>query len=1756
MGVTKVISRMQKLFLFFSFILVSLTGFSQNLERYNWYFGGSAQAIRFNRTSAVPSIVPKAVPFGSGGSGTASDPSNANLLFYTDGQFVYDATNTRMPGGLGLTANTAANQPVAICPVPGAANKNKYFLFTNTANFTAGGAISVSVVDMNLFGNAAFPSPPLGDMESKNQLVPGLPNRAEAMTIVPDANGTDFWLLTQQVSSQSYSATHITAASYPPAGGTFTTTTTSNLGFPTTAANFSYHVTNPTLVKVASSPQDPSTDAIIINFDRAAGTFAFDQFILNSGLPTATNQSIYDIEWSTSGQYLYLSRYGEPGITADVLQFDYLNPTTTLTSVLPGPVFRSFGLQIGPDSAIYHLYQTAAAGPVLLGKISKSDTIASQVNYKTAQLTASTFNGSQFPAFAAKAKIALTVNFTFIGTCQNNNTTFFPDITPAADSVHWDFGDLSGSKAWSPVHKFAQAQTFNVKLTAFYQGDSAATTLPINITPFPLKINLVQDTTACRSEFPPPRGTASPKAFSVKASVTGGNPISYTWSNGDTGPILTPDSAGYYYVVVADASGCSTYAGVNVKEYGLQDQRSNVWYFGNKAGIDFNTLPNPPKALSNSAMDAPEGCAIICDRNGNAIFYTDGDNVYNKKDQLIASGIGGDPLASQSSIVVPVPGDETLYYIFTNEAINGTSTNTVRYSLFDLKQNNGLGAVVQQGLTLFSRSTERITASGNWLIVHEYGNNTFRVYPITAAGIGEPVLTAIGSDHAYSPKEDGEGYMKLGPKNTLAVAVSNPGISNLIELFHLNDTTGKLTNYRKIDLKQPTGQVYGVEFSSGGNKVYATVKGSPSPSTVFEYFIDSIGHPYFRKQTTQNAELGALQKGPDGQIYMAINGSSVLGTIQPQEDTTRVSPINFSGFTLAAGTQSELGLPNFIQQVSNATGGPALDFTGICLGTPTKFVGTSTDAIDKFLWFFGDGGSDTDATPTHTYAAVGTYTVSMNLTNRCGLDTTLVKPITIHAPPQKPTIPGASALCNGPILLDANTGNLPGLTYLWTGGVTTKTITVSQQSIVSVTITDVNGCTSNGTTLVADNQPQLDLGPDLTLCQNAFTTALDAQNPGANYAWTVNGASPTSAQVRPIDTTLPGTFTYSVVVTDPITTCTVTDQTKLTVVASPSFTLGGTNPTGCGLTDGTLTLNLATTVPATGPYSYFITGPGAFNQQAIDQTAPQVINFNLLAAGTYSGVVNDQVSGCTISQSFGLSSAPPGSATALPVTFCDPENIQITTSLAFPLQYQVTNNGTGVVTGPTAQPGPSPFNLATPLSAGTYTVQLTSGLCVFTINNLVVAPNPPIAMTVTPGVCATPPTIVASGAAATYAWTGPGIVAGANSPTVTISGQGQFTYTVTGTLPGNCPNTQNITVVLDNPTPAFTQSDPCQNTVQLTAAPSGNYTYRWYKAGVFQPALLGQFISLGLTENGASYQTEAVNTLNGCPYKSSPPTVVQVFGQVDASITSTPACDDNKPFTITASTSATAINYAWFKNNTLISGLTTAAISQTDAATYKVEISKTASATCKATASLNIIKAPLPVGVLPNREIICNDPGNQDPKTNQVDLNPGRFAAYNWFKNELPLNYTQQVFTADSQGKYRVDLTNSFGCKASDETDVRNECLPIVQAPNAFRPGSNVINSDDPTLKNSEFWVLAKFIKPGSFEVFVYSRWGELVYYSQDSQPTQDKDAVILKWNGGYNGAASQPLPSGSYGYLVRYISSYHPERGVLEKRGGVALLR
>ena len=82
---------------------------------------------------------------------------------------------------------------------------------------------------------------------------------------------------------------------------------------------------------------------------------------------------------------------------------------------------------------------------------------------------------------------------------------------------------------------------------------------------------------------------------------------------------------------------------------------------------------------------------------------------------------------------------------------------------------------------------------------------------------------------------------------------------------------------------------------------------------------------------------------------------------------------------------------------------------------------------------------------------------------------------------------------------------------------------------------------------------------------------------------------------------------------------------------------------------------------------------------------------------------------------------------------------------------------------------------------------------------------------------------------------------------------------------------------------------------------------------------------------------------------------------------------------------------------------------------------------------------------------------------------------------------------------------------------------------------------------NQAFKLFTFFIDDEDFQVFIFNRWGEMIY---------ETDQRDFRWNGGYNNDFGKMLPAGTYSYVVRYKSSYRPEEGIKEKRGGVVLLR
>ena len=143
---------------------------AQNITEKNWLFGNSPQYLVFDKSGRdVVLEDDQALPFGTGGSSVISDQYTGDLMFYTDGQLVYDANHGLLPsiaGGAVLSADPDRNQAALTCPVPG--STSQYYIFTNSDT-----GINFSIVDANLPGNSLSPEFSAGRNDRRDQSING-----------------------------------------------------------------------------------------------------------------------------------------------------------------------------------------------------------------------------------------------------------------------------------------------------------------------------------------------------------------------------------------------------------------------------------------------------------------------------------------------------------------------------------------------------------------------------------------------------------------------------------------------------------------------------------------------------------------------------------------------------------------------------------------------------------------------------------------------------------------------------------------------------------------------------------------------------------------------------------------------------------------------------------------------------------------------------------------------------------------------------------------------------------------------------------------------------------------------------------------------------------------------------------------------------------------------------------------------------------------------------------------------------------------------------------------------------------------------------------------------------------------------------------------------------------------------------------------------------------------------------------------------
>ncbi|MFK8046258.1 MAG: hypothetical protein AB8B72_12250, partial [Crocinitomicaceae bacterium] len=327
--------------------------FTQN-EGNIWYFGSNA-GLDFN--GGAPVALTNGAMSTVEGCSSISD-NNGNILFYTDGTTVYNASHVPMPNGTALSGNSSSTQSAIIVQDPG--NPDLYYVFTVSAFGNTG--LNYSVVDMTLQAG-------LGDVTTLNS--PIVSNTTEKVTAVKHANGVDFWIVTLLATTSPTSGFH----SYllTPTGLNLTPVV-SNLGQPN---NIGYLRSNLQGDRIAVANAYGGGDEVqLYDFDDNTG-------MLSNEL-SFSRTAAYGVEFSPNGNLLYVSC---ENTTNTLYQYNLQAGTGTITDIVNSEVNLSDlsstsaggALQLGPDFKIYH----SRVSLNTLGVISDPDILGVGCNYNS-----------------------------------------------------------------------------------------------------------------------------------------------------------------------------------------------------------------------------------------------------------------------------------------------------------------------------------------------------------------------------------------------------------------------------------------------------------------------------------------------------------------------------------------------------------------------------------------------------------------------------------------------------------------------------------------------------------------------------------------------------------------------------------------------------------------------------------------------------------------------------------------------------------------------------------------------------------------------------------------------------------------------------------------------------------------------------------------------------------------------------------------------------------------------------------------------------------------------------------------------------------------------------------------------------------------------------------------------------------------------------------------------------------------------------
>ncbi len=846
-------------------------------------------------------------------------------------------------------------------------------------------------------------------------------------------------------------------------------------------------------------------------------------------------------------------------------------------------------------------------------------------------------------------------------------------------------------------------------------------------------------------------------------------------------------------------------------------------------------------------------------------------------------------------------------------------------------------------------------------------------------------------------------------------------------------------------------------------------------------------------------------------------------------------------YTVTLLVTSSNGCTNRRTRIVDVYQSPVASFTtaNACVNTAATFTDLSThsvgDPITTWSWDFGDGTpSSSSSSPVHTYTAAGTYSVILSIsTAHCsGIDTI---PITINPDPTAQFTPNPASGCT-PITIAFTNSSTGAVSYVWSFGDGSAANTSANPShgYVNNTLSDTTfnvrliatttfGCKDTSTVPVtifhgAHAGFTSTAAPGCSPLPVLFTNTSTGAN---SYSWNYGDGSTIDTLANPAhtftNTTLfLKTFTVTLISLSP-NGC--MDSIKSTVTVFPrannSFT-SAPNDTGCA------PFNVGFTSSSGGVIYEWDFGDG--NISLFQNPFHVFRNTGIVDSTYYVNLVVTNPFTCkdTIYDTITVHPNPVASFFVFSNSGCTPFNVSFNNTSMGAVSYS-WNFGDGSAIDTNAAPSHLYTNTTSASIFRTVTLTATTAFGCTDMTTRMLEVYPPVVAAFsadTIGCSIFDPNFQnLSIGYVNSSWRfGDGTFSSSTNPVhnyiYTGSNDTTFTVTLIVISANGCEDTTYRDIkIYPTPIAAFLATPSSQLYPNATVSytnntNAGNWQYTWSFGD-------------GATSNlqnppNHTYATWGTYTVclvvNGIFCSDSTCTTIEIIPPLPIakfSISDTSGCE---PLTIQFNDSSTyVISYQWSFGDGSLSNQQNPSHLYVSQGTYTITLVVTGPGGDKDTAYATVNVYPKPVAFftstpatvfLPNQPVIC--------------YNLSSFSnSYLWdFGDGTSSTETNPQHYYITEGEVYITLYafNNFGCRDTfiSATAIKVEAGGEIVFPNAFTPNPNggnggSYNKDE--YSNDIFFPFAKGLT--EFEMFIYNRWGEMVFHSTD---------IDIGWDGYYKG--------------------------------------